>query len=357
MQNHQLYTIDENASSINPVKSYSPYEPEKKTKTIKRSVIGLLIVSIILVIALVLSIVLVFTIGLKAARGNNSQEENLPASPPYEPCACGCPSIEPIFTERTTATARVVNGETARPHSWPWQMLLLVVDEDQTPVSYCGATLFTDRHILTAAHCVHQYFPPFIFLFSGQHTFNLSVSLRSGHQVNGIYIHEGYNAYYQNDIAILTIEPPVRFDSFIQPICLPTPDSPVLQANEELVAIGWGRISGEPDTNISPLNLQQVKLAYVPTTNPNCSDLFQESVGVHPGQMCAGKPGYNVCQGDSGGPLMRRIRKPYTETYYWHQMGIASATIDCGWNSTWPDIYTNVPYYYNWIMATVKRTI
>jgi secreted trypsin-like serine protease len=224
-------------------------------------------------------------------------------------------------------------------------------------VSICGATLFTDRHILTAAHCVHQYFPPFIFLFSGQHTFNLNVSLRSGHQVNGVYIHEGYNAYYQNDIAILTIEPPVRFDSFIQPICLPTPDSPILQANEELVAIGWGRISGQPDTNIFPRNLQQVKLAYVPTTNPNCSDLFEGSGGVHPGQMCAGKPGYNVCQGDSGGPLMRRIRKPYTETYYWQQIGIVSATVDCGWNSTWPDIYTNVPYYYNWIMATVKRTI
>jgi V8-like Glu-specific endopeptidase len=169
-------------------------------------VIGLLIVSIILVIALVLSIVLVFTIGLKAAKGNNSQEENLPESPPFEPCACGCPSIEPIFTERTTATARIVNGETARPHSWPWQMLLMIVDEDQTPLFICGATLFTDRHILTAAHCVHQYVSPFIFLFSGQHTFNLSVSLRSGHQVNGIYIHEGYNAYYQNDIAILTIE-------------------------------------------------------------------------------------------------------------------------------------------------------
>lgn len=30
--------------------------------------------------------------------------------------ACGAPEIEPL-------PGRVVNGEEARPHSWPWQVL------------------------------------------------------------------------------------------------------------------------------------------------------------------------------------------------------------------------------------------
>ncbi len=64
--------------------------------------------------------------------------------------------------------------------------------------------------------------------------------------------------------------------------------------------------------------------------------------------MCAGKLGYNICQGDSGGPLIRRRRIPNTENYYWEQIGITSETIRCSWNSTWPDIYRNIPYYYHW---------
>src|SRR5579871_2651839 len=123
------------------------------------------------------------------------------------------------------------------------------------------------------------------------------------------------------------VRQPLRFDSYIRPICLATQKSPILQSNEELVAIGWGRISAEPNTNIRAENLQQVKLVYVTISNPNCSEIFRPIVNVHPGQMCAGKPGYNACQGDNGGPLMRRIRIPNTETYFWQQVGIASKTI------------------------------
>ncbi|UJR16847.1 hypothetical protein I4U23_003746 [Adineta vaga] len=357
MQTHQIYSIDQNDRRDESKRSYSPYEPEKKNNSIKGSTLILFIIALVLIIALIISIVLVFTIGLKAARRTVSFEENASITSLYEPCKCGCPSIEPLFNDERSSTSRIANGENARKNSWPWQLLLIIVDKNQTPVSLCGATLITDRHILTAAHCVHQSFPPFIFLFSGQHRLNSSLSLRSGHQVNNVYIHEGYNAFYHNDIAILTIQQPLRFDSIIHPICLATPYSSHLQDNEELVAIGWGKISGQPNTTIFPSNLQQVKLAYIPTSHPNCSNLFQQSSPAHPGQMCIGKSNHHVCHGDSGGPLMRRTRIPFTETYYWQQIGIVSATVDCGWNSTWPDVFINIPYYYDWIMTTIKRAI
>jgi len=352
---YSINRIDQN-DAISSVRSYSTYEPEKNNKIFKHSAIVLLIIALILVIALVISISLVFTIGLKAAQRNTFSSENLSTILPYEPCMCGCPSIQPLFNDETKASARIINGETARAHSWPWQILLIAFDSNQTPISFCGATIITERHILTAAHCVHLEGPPIIVLFPGKHSLNLDISLTSGYVADKIYIHEGYNLAHHHDIAILTIREPLRFDSYIRPICLATPHSSVLQANEELVAIGWGRIYAEPETNIYAQSLQQVKLAYVPTSHPNCSEIFEPGV-AHPGQMCAGKPGYNACQGDSGGPLMRQRRIPNTENYYWEQIGITSATIDCGWNSTWPDIYTNIPYYYDWIMATIKRAV
>ena len=129
-----------------------------------------------------------------------------------------------------------------------------------------------------------------------------------------------------DDIAILTIEQPLRFDAYIHPICLATPHSSLLQAGDELISIGWGRISTRSGTNINARTLQQVKLPYVPSSDPDCSEIFRP-----------------ICISN-------------IDTHYWEQVGIASKTIDCGWNSTWPDIYINIPYYYDWIMATIKRS-
>lgn len=48
---------------------------------------------------------------------------------------------------------RLVGGRPADPSDWPWMAALLGKDETR----YCGGVLVTDRHVLTAAHCVHRY--------------------------------------------------------------------------------------------------------------------------------------------------------------------------------------------------------
>lgn len=48
---------------------------------------------------------------------------------------------------------RLVGGRPADPSDWPWMAALLGRDETR----YCGGVLVTDRHVLTAAHCVHRY--------------------------------------------------------------------------------------------------------------------------------------------------------------------------------------------------------
>ena len=45
---------------------------------------------------------------------------------------------------------RIVGGKDADPQEWPWIAALLRNGATQ----YCGGVLITDRHVLTAAHCV-----------------------------------------------------------------------------------------------------------------------------------------------------------------------------------------------------------
>ena len=47
--------------------------------------------------------------------------------------------------------SRIVGGEEATPHQYPWMAALFIDDK-----WFCGGSLITDRHILTAAHCVAQ---------------------------------------------------------------------------------------------------------------------------------------------------------------------------------------------------------
>jgi secreted trypsin-like serine protease len=72
--------------------------------------------------------------------------------------------------------------------------------------------------------------------------------------------------------------------------------------------------------------------------------------------MCVGNIGFNTCHGDSGGALMKKSFLSNTNQFYWQLIGIASKTIDCGFNSTSPDIFINIQYYYQWIIQTIKRS-
>lgn len=48
--------------------------------------------------------------------------------------------------------ARVINGEDASPHSWPWQISL----RNSRGGHICGGSLIRPDWVLTAAHCVDR---------------------------------------------------------------------------------------------------------------------------------------------------------------------------------------------------------
>merc|ERR1719430_2217992 len=57
--------------------------------------------------------------------------------------------------EKHFASGRIIGGQEAKPHQYPWMVKLGSAHNDTC--GKCGGTLISNKHVLTAAHC-----PPFL---------------------------------------------------------------------------------------------------------------------------------------------------------------------------------------------------
>ena len=88
---------------------------------------------------------------------------------------------------------------------------------------YCGATLISDNHVLTAAHCLKPFRREDIMIKLGEYDFNEDGETGDEtFSVAAMKLHENYNEQtYENDIAIMRLDRPATFSKSIWPICLP----------------------------------------------------------------------------------------------------------------------------------------
>lgn len=190
----------------------------------------------------------------------------------------------------TKAFPKITGGRPADPNEWPWMAALR---RRGPPNSFCGGVLITDRHVLTAAHCTSAYTANEITVRLGEYSFSAKNDTRSrDFRVLEIRQHVDFDSTtYDNDIAVLKLQQPVLFNSYIWPVCMP----PTGDTYEGYVAvvIGWGtQYFGGPSSDV----LMEVSLPI--WIQDKCKGSFIERISDD--VLCAGAPegGRDSCQGD-----------------------------------------------------------
>lgn len=141
-------------------------------------------------------------------------------------------------------TTRVVGGRPADPDEWPW-LAALIRKGNPGHGQYCGATLISDTHVLTAAHCVDQFRKEDILVRLGEYDFNQTGETGDEtFSVAAMKLHENYDSVRnENDIAVIRLDRPATFSKSIWPICLP--DTSNQFTNDEAFVIGKREREGE----------------------------------------------------------------------------------------------------------------
>jgi secreted trypsin-like serine protease len=198
---------------------------------------------------------------------------------------------------------KIVGGVEAKDGAYPWQVSLTVSwIADPGQAHFCGGSIFNERWIVTAAHCLAKLRPEDIVVVAGTNRLEHGVL-----RINAarIIVHKDYAPLTSdNDVGLVEL-----FDALpsgaakIKPVALleAGQEGQVVTPGRGLMVTGWGATSQGGKT-VRVLN--EVEVPFV--TREVCNDPLSYAGKITGNMICAGKAegGVDSCQGDSGGPLV-----------------------------------------------------
>nr|XP_021546143.1 ovochymase-1 [Neomonachus schauinslandi] len=251
---------------------------------------------------------------------------------------CGIPPFSLQWLSR-----RIVEGEEACPHCWPWQVGVKFLGSHQ-----CGGAILNPTWILTAAHCVQSKNNPLFWtIVAGDHDRTLKEPTEQVRRVKRMVVHEDFDRRSSDsDIALIQLSSPLKFNSVVRPVCLPQSTEPLL--SWEICAV-TGLESISEDGGLTR-RFQQIRVSMLE------SEGSERTYSSHPGgltekMMCAGfadSGGKDFCQGDSGGSLVCRH-----ETGPFVLYGIAGWGAGCA-QPRKPGVFARASVFLDWIQSKIK---
>uniref|UniRef100_A0A8B9F7A8 Coagulation factor IX n=1 Tax=Amazona collaria TaxID=241587 RepID=A0A8B9F7A8_9PSIT len=255
-----------------------------------------------------------------------------------ETSAAATTKITPIVKTGT----RVVGGSDSMRGEVPWQVLLV----DSKGVGFCGGSIINEKWVVTAAHCLQP--GDNVTAVAGEYNTNEDDHTEQRRQVVKILPHPTYDAKinkHHNDIALLELDQPLVFSSYVTPICTGS-----REFTNALLKHGMGTVSGWGSTLFRGRPATVLQVLKVPFVDrPTC--LKSTATTILQNMFCAGFPagGSDTCGGDSGGPYTTEIEGT------WFLTGITSWGEECAKPGKY-GIYTRVSKYLKWIKETTRLT-
>merc|ERR1712012_579079 len=166
------------------------------------------------------------------------------------------------------AGAKIVNGWDADQGEWPWIAALM-----NNGRQFCGGSLITRKHILTAAHCVahmSRYDVANLKVRLGEHAIKQTgeTQLFESKAARVVRHKEFSQQTLHKDVAVITLETEVPDLPNVRPVCLAEFNGPDL-AQQTATVVGWGSLrENGPQPNI----LQEVTVRI--WDNKVCKDTY-----------------------------------------------------------------------------------
>ncbi|KAK7071751.1 Transmembrane protease serine 6, partial [Halocaridina rubra] len=254
-------------------------------------------------------------------------------------CSCG--------TENSSAGTRIVGGTTSGLGQYPWMGGITFQGMKRF---FCGVTLLTDSHGLTAAHCLHGKKMHKLIVVLAEHDISDNNDTpRTIRNIARIDFHPDYRPDRTNvgDLAVIKFDHPVPLHhKMVKPICLPPADAPDY-AGRTAITAGWGYLQSGSENYAKELQAVEVPI----WTNSDCKNTGFGNL-IHKDLVCAGFPegGADACTGDSGGPLS------VVENGKHILVGTVSFGHYCAMPN-WPGVYSRISGSLEWIQQTIESGV